>query len=243
MECPNCGRLNNVTARQCECGHQLTSEQSAQQLQAGAGHQPKDKDIRRAKGKVTVWGVFATLSVIVMIGLLAYYAYTLDQRVKALEASVANINASVANINSDIWSLASGLSTVRAIARNADSYSHSHYSDRRLKRNIATNPADGSNWMQLRAVTYEWNDTAQSDLGLPQGQQIGLIAQEVEQLYPSLVTTNANGFKTIDYAGLSVVLITAVQSQQVAIERLEQDNADLAARLAALELAGVASEQ
>ncbi len=84
-------------------------------------------------------------------------------------------------------------------------------------------------------MSFEWDRDTYPALGLPEGQRLGLIAQEVEALYPALVSTNAAGFKVIDYGGLTAVLVDALQSQQTTIDRLVGENAALSDRLSQLE--------
>jgi hypothetical protein len=52
------------------------------------------------------------------------------------------------------------------------------------------------------------------------GSNIGLIAQDVEAVAPELVSTDAGGWKTLDYARLTAVLVEAIKEQQETIERL-----------------------
>ncbi len=54
--------------------------------------------------------------------------------------------------------------------------------------------------------------------------EYGLIAQEVEKVCPELVETSeyAEGYKSIDYSVLSVLLLKAVQEQQEQIEALKK---------------------
>jgi hypothetical protein len=51
-------------------------------------------------------------------------------------------------------------------------------------------------------------------------QHIGLIAQDVETVAPELVSTDEHGFKRIDYAHLTALLVEAVKEQQASIEQL-----------------------
>ncbi len=60
------------------------------------------------------------------------------------------------------------------------------------------------------------------------GRNIGLLAQEVEDVAPELVHTDANGFKSVDYGRLTAVLVQAVKEQQSLIR-------DLNARIATIE--------
>ena len=70
-------------------------------------------------------------------------------------------------------------------------------SDRRLKENIATLENSLEKIVQLRGASYTWKDPKRGE-----GPQVGLIAQEVEQVYPQLVSTDSRGIKSVDYAHL-----------------------------------------
>ena len=91
----------------------------------------------------------------------------------------------------------------------------------------------------LRPVSFYWK--APKDDGM-KGQQIGLIAQEVEKVLPSAILTanDARKSKAIKYNELTAVLIKAVQEQQSEIQKLRQANEKLEARMARLERARVA---
>ncbi|KKU11770.1 MAG: Hemagglutinin-like protein [Parcubacteria group bacterium GW2011_GWB1_45_7] len=53
---------------------------------------------------------------------------------------------------------------------------------------------------------------------------MGLIAQEVEKIFPDFVHTNEEtGLKSVDYAKLTVPLIEAVKEQQREIDTLRTD--------------------
>lgn len=87
-----------------------------------------------------------------------------------------------------------------------------HNSDERLKTNIRS--IDGLAIVEkLRGVTFDWK----SD-GTPSA---GVIAQEVEEVLPSAVHTDANGLKSVDYDQLIAPLIEAVKEQQVEIDTLQ----------------------
>ena len=57
--------------------------------------------------------------------------------------------------------------------------------------------------------------------------QIGVIAQDIEKYYPELVKTDANGYKSVDYSKLSVVLLEAIKEQQKLIDDLKNSNSVL----------------
>lgn len=76
---------------------------------------------------------------------------------------------------------------------------------------------------QLRPVSFYWNELAKQKLKFGDEKQIGLIAQEVEQIFPELVVNkNKHGFKSIRYDWLPVLLLKAIQEQQKLIEELQK---------------------
>ena len=58
---------------------------------------------------------------------------------------------------------------------------------------------------------------------------IGLIAQDVEKVFPELVAENEQGYKGIAYSKLTAVLVEAIKEQQGQIATLEQENTQLEA--------------
>ena len=52
--------------------------------------------------------------------------------------------------------------------------------------------------------------------------QVGLIAQEVEEVLPELVSTDEEGFKNVNYQNMVAVLIEANKEQQKLIEDLQE---------------------
>jgi len=92
-------------------------------------------------------------------------------------------------------------------------------SDERLKDNIEliSNPIEKV--QSLKGVTWNWNDNADElQQSLP---NVGVIAQDVEKVLPQLVTDRDNGFKGVDYAKLTGLLIEAIKDQQKQIDELK----------------------
>jgi len=52
-------------------------------------------------------------------------------------------------------------------------------------------------------------------------EDIGVIAQEVQQIFPELARTNEDGFMSVRYQGLIAVIIEAIKEQQKQIEELK----------------------
>lgn len=94
-------------------------------------------------------------------------------------------------------------------------------SDRTLKKDIIPLHAILSTYTQLKPVTYHWNP--QLDTEVP---QYGLIAQDVETLFPSIVYTNPNTqIKTLAYTALIPLTIGAVQELNTALGDLASETA------------------
>lgn len=70
-------------------------------------------------------------------------------------------------------------------------------------------------------VTWRWRDDA-PDAAKDQP-SIGMIAQEVERIFPELVTTGDDGVKRVDYVGLVGPLIEAVKELDERVRVLEAE--------------------
>ena len=86
-------------------------------------------------------------------------------------------------------------------------------SDKSLKTNIQPLPNALERLQQLNGVSFNWKSSGEKS--------IGLIAQDVEKVYPEVVSTDSNGIKSVDYAKLVAVLIEAVKEQQKQIDELK----------------------
>jgi hypothetical protein len=90
-------------------------------------------------------------------------------------------------------------------------------SDARLKKNIQPLSSTLKNFNQLNGYTYNWiNEQKDNE------QQIGLLAQEVQKIYPQLVKQNDKGELSVNYTGLVPVLIEAIKDQQKQIDELKK---------------------
>lgn len=99
------------------------------------------------------------------------------------------------------------------VAGNVRATAFLYSSDRRLKDNIRPLANALGNILKLRPANFVWKKDKSND--------VGLIAQEVEEILPTVVHTDAGGFKTVDYAKLTTYLIGAMQEQQKQIDALK----------------------
>lgn len=124
--------------------------------------------------------------------------------------------------------LDSGFATVFQVTQAGDVFATGANliaSDARLKTNIEQLTGVLEKLEQVRGVSYERIDREGSD------RNIGVIAQELEAVFPELVSTwGDDGYKAVAYGNMTAVLIEAVKE-------LNAENKDLQARLGDLEQA------
>jgi hypothetical protein len=92
-------------------------------------------------------------------------------------------------------------------------------SDIRFKENIKPieNPLEKIS--KISGNTYDWKQENQIEHGY-EGNDVGVIAQEIEEVLPQLVQTRENGYKAVKYDKLVALLIEGIKEQQSKIEEL-----------------------
>jgi hypothetical protein len=113
------------------------------------------------------------------------------------------------------------------------------FSDERLKHDIKPMAGTLDRLLQLRGYTYEYNtDAVESRLALP-GTQIGLMAQEVERVFPDWVAKDEQGFRYVTERSTTALMVEALRDlraeKDTAIQTLRDENSLLKARLDRLE--------
>ena len=104
-------------------------------------------------------------------------------------------------------------------------------SDARLKTNISNLPLLIDKLLLLEPVTYEMKDDNPTRF-----KSTGFIAQEVQALFPELVTRlDTTQMLGISYSGFHVLAIKGIQEEQVKLKRIEQQSLELEIKLKQLE--------
>lgn len=81
------------------------------------------------------------------------------------------------------------------------------YSDVRLKKNITPLTNILSKLGKIKGVSYSWNSNSSANK-----KHIGIIAQDVEKVFPDLVAFKGlHQYKTVDYGQFIGILIEAVK--------------------------------
>jgi len=110
------------------------------------------------------------------------------------------------NLNTIIYGDLSVSSSVKAL-------SFIYSSDKSLKTNIQPLENSLEKVLQLQGVSFNWKENGKED--------IGLIAQDVEAVFPELVS-GEDGEKSVEYGNLVAVLIEAIKEQQKQINELKE---------------------
>ncbi|MGX5079596.1 tail fiber domain-containing protein [Enterobacter mori] len=87
------------------------------------------------------------------------------------------------------------------------------FSDQKLKENVKPLNDSLEKVLKLNGKSYNWKDTGNAD--------IGLIAQDVESVYPEIVSER-DGYKQVDYDKLVAPLIESIREQQKQIDELRK---------------------
>ena len=106
-------------------------------------------------------------------------------------------------------------------------------SDIRLKQNVQTLDHALDRLLHLRGVSYEWNEPEKHHNQA--GPQIGMIAQEVEAVFPEWVSTNEEGYKQLAIRGFEGLTVEALRALKAENEQLRLRNETLELRVAAVE--------
>ena len=89
-------------------------------------------------------------------------------------------------------------------------------SAKRYKQNIVSLQDQLDSIKKLKPVEFEWKETQKKD--------IGLIAEDVEKIYPQLIEYDDNGeLMGVKYSKITSLLIKAVQEQQEQIDTLKSE--------------------
>jgi hypothetical protein len=105
-------------------------------------------------------------------------------------------------------------------------------SDLRLKRDIAPIAGALGQLLALRGVRFHWVEEALA--ARRPGEQLGLIADEVEKVFPDWVRRDDAGHKRLSTQGLEALTIEALRELSGRVERLEAENRQLADTVATL---------
>ncbi|MDH7913342.1 tail fiber domain-containing protein [Winogradskyella sp. SYSU M77433] len=147
------------------------------------------------------------------------------------------------NINNNSWFrmyVSSGTDDLRFFSSNQGttiisnindiSGAYTATSDRRLKKDFKNLYFSWDDFMNLQPLTYKYKADDEGK------NYIGMVAQDVEKIYPELITYHEDeDIYHMDYSATGVIAIKAVQELKEEVETLKQENTILKEKLKKLE--------
>jgi hypothetical protein len=106
-------------------------------------------------------------------------------------------------------------------------------SDMRLKQNVQSLDHALDRLLYLRGVSYEWAEPEKYNNQV--GTQFGMIAQEVEEIFPQWVKTGEDGYKGLAIRGFEALTVEALRELKAENDRLLIQNRALELRIATVE--------
>ena len=94
-------------------------------------------------------------------------------------------------------------------------------SDERLKENITPIENALSKVELISGNTYDWKEGF-DNIHPHKGNDVGVIAQEIEKVLPQVVVERQNGYKAVDYEKIVPLLIEAIKELSAKVKELEK---------------------
>ncbi len=92
-------------------------------------------------------------------------------------------------------------------------------SDVSLKKNVKTLGGSLERLLKLRGVSFEWKEPEKQ--GNLTGTQIGMVAQEVEKVFPEWVEQSPDNLKILSIRGFEALVVEALRELNDRVAALE----------------------
>ncbi|MBL4709171.1 MAG: tail fiber domain-containing protein [Flavobacteriales bacterium] len=97
-------------------------------------------------------------------------------------------------------------------------------SDKRYKTNIIPLAEVLPQLMKLQGVYHNWDSVSFPKMNFSSERTIGIIAQDIQKVFPELVSEGPDGYLGVEYAKFTAVLLQAIKEQQYLIDQQNQNN-------------------
>ena len=138
-----------------------------------------------------------------------------------------NDATSVANDKFNIWCNTVG--DILSIRGNGNAVllgTLTQSSDARLKTNIHPLGSTLKNVLQIKGYSYNWIDEKRD-----QNLQYGVLAQELQKIYPELVSTDDKGTLSVNYIGLIPVMLESIKDLKAEIDQYKAFTREMSKQL------------
>jgi hypothetical protein len=99
-------------------------------------------------------------------------------------------------------------------------------SDKRLKENIKPLENSLNKVMKISGVEFDWKPLTEEEkktIHGNKGHDIGVIAQEIEEVLPEIVTTRDTGYKAVKYEKIVPLLIESIKELKTIVEEQQKE--------------------
>jgi hypothetical protein len=107
-------------------------------------------------------------------------------------------------------------------ANNIECVTLTETSDLRFKKDITNMQGTLEKLSQLNGVEFNYRTDDFPEMHFPEQRQTGFIAQEVETVFPELVNTDENGYKSVSYSRLTPLLLEAIKELKAENEWIKE---------------------
>jgi hypothetical protein len=111
--------------------------------------------------------------------------------------------------------------TITGILSVTDDITAFYSSDARLKDNITPIDDPLAKVLSISGNTFTWNDKSHHS-----GEDVGVVAQEIQEVLPQIVTLRDSGYLAVDYQKIVPLLIEAIKELSAKVEKLEDKLSD-----------------
>jgi len=144
-----------------------------------------------------------------------------------------DFNTRIINISDNRLLIVAGTLEATGAALKPGGGSWGGVSDVRLKKNVKPLKGALGKLLRLRGMRFEWKEPEKQ--GNLVGPQMGLAAQEVEEVFPEWVDTDPSGYKILTVRGFEALAIEAFRELNTENETLKLKNEELEDRTKILE--------
>ena len=148
------------------------------------------------------------------------------------EISIGQAVATTSDVQFDSIGVGTAASGTSGEIRATEDVTAFYSSDASLKENVTNIENAIDKVKQMRGVEFDWKQDYLDAKGgeddyFVRKHDVGVIAQEVEQVLPEVVATRENGIKAVKYDRITSLLIEAIKEQQSQIETLKSEIQEL----------------
>jgi hypothetical protein len=130
-----------------------------------------------------------------------------------------DFNTRIINDENGRLSIVGNLNVTGAAAKPGGGWWTNSSSDIRVKKDVVTLRDALGKLLRLRGVSFVWKEPEKQ--GNLTGTQMGLIAQEVEEVFPDWVGTEASGYKNLTVRGFEALVVEAFKELNAENETLK----------------------